>query len=185
MTVSAYIVRLDTPTPLCLVHMHRKIGRLAQIGGHIELNETPWQSIAHELKEESGYTLAELRVVQHTTERVVEVDNVIHPTPFTMNTQDVGNGHYHSDLCFGFVARAAALGSVADGESEDLRWLSLVELGEAAKTGESLEDVYQMYSFLLAQLDSYSLIDATEFSLAKPVKQAVTYLYGAPGESVV
>lgn len=182
MTVSAYIVRTDSAEPLCLVHMHRKIGKLAQIGGHIELNETPWQSIAHELEEESGYTLAELRVVQHTTERIAETDNITHPTPFTMNTQKVGNSHYHSDLCFGFIAQAAAMHSVADGESEDLRWLTLSELGEGAKKGEVIDDVYQIYTSLLAQLNSYAFIDATEFSLSKPVRQAVTYLYGAPGE---
>ena len=182
MTVSAYIVRLDTPEPLCLVHMHRKIGKLMQIGGHIELNETPWQSIAHELEEESGYTLPELQVVQHTAERVVETDNVGHPTPFSMNTHSVGNNHYHSDLCFGFVAHAAATKAMAEGESEDLRWLSLLQLDQAFKAGESVQDVYNIYTFLLSQLGSYALIDANDFSLGKPTTAAVTYLYGAPGE---
>ena len=74
MTVSAYIVRTDSAEPLCLVHMHRKIGKLAQIGGHIELNETPWQSIAHELEEESGYTLENATLEMLGTAEKVTID---------------------------------------------------------------------------------------------------------------
>lgn len=32
-TVSTYIVRLERGEPLCLVHMHRKVGKLMQAGG--------------------------------------------------------------------------------------------------------------------------------------------------------
>ena len=185
MTISAYIVRVDEPEPLCLVHMHRKMSKLMQIGGHIELNETPWQTVAHELEEESGYTLSELQVVQHTAERVGETNNVNHPSPFTMNTHNVGNNHYHSDLCFGFVAHAPAANSAAEGESMDLRWLNLAELDQAVTDGEALRDAYQIYSHLVSQLGSYALVDASSFSLDKPAIAGATYLYGAPGESVV
>lgn len=182
MTISAYIVRLDSDEPLCLVHMHRKIGKLMQIGGHIELNETPWQTAAHELEEESGYKLSELQIVQHTAERAVDTTNISHPAPFLMNTHNVGNSHYHSDLCFGFVAHNPPKHAAADGESTDLRWLSLVELAQFVKTGEALADVYNVYSFLLDQLATYALVDATGFSLGKPMSVTATYRYGAPGE---
>ena len=55
MTVSAYIILRDGEDLKCLVHLHKKVGKLMQIGGHIELDETPWQSVVHELFEESGY----------------------------------------------------------------------------------------------------------------------------------
>lgn len=184
MTVSGYIVRTDGKEPLCLVHMHRKIGKLMQVGGHIELNETPWQAIAHELEEESGYQLHELEVLQHTTDRVKEAHNVSHPTPFLMNTHDVGNQHYHSDLCYAFTADKLPELLSAEGESADLRWLTLDDLRRQAAEGDVLEDVYNIYSFLLGHLHTYANVLASQFSLDKPAHAGVTYRYGAPGASV-
>ena len=181
MTVSGYIVRTDGDEPLCLVHMHKKMGKLMQVGGHIELNETPWQAIAHELEEESGYQLHELEVVQHTADRVVESHNISHPVPFLMNTHNVGDDHYHSDLCYGFVAQGTPLGAVSGDESVDLRWLSLDELRRQSIDGDVLDDVYQIYSFLLGHLHTYATVVATQFSLGKPQRAGATYRYGAPG----
>ena len=53
-TASAYIIRTDLDTPRIMLHLHRKIGKYLQFGGHVELNETPWQAVVHELREESG-----------------------------------------------------------------------------------------------------------------------------------
>lgn len=184
MTVSGYIVRMDGDEPLCLVHMHRKIGKLMQVGGHIELNETPWQAIAHEVEEESGYQLRELKVLQHTADKVEELHNVSHPVPFLMNTHDVGDSHYHSDLCYAFVASGAPEQLTADDESSDLRWLSLDELRRQAAQGDVLDDVYNIYSFLLGHVHTYVDVLATQFSLGKPQRVSVTYQYGAPGEAV-
>ena len=180
-TVSAYIVRTDEEEPLCLVHMHRKIGKLMQIGGHIELTETPWQSLAHELVEESGYSLDELQVVQHTADRVMEVASINHPTPFCVNTHSVGNGHFHSDLCYGFVANAPAKNAPAEGESADIRWLTISEMEAAVQKNEALEDMMQIYKYLVRHLGTYALVAATDFSLEKPARAIATYRYGAPG----
>lgn len=117
MTVSAYIVRQIDNVWHCMVHYHKKIDVYMQIGGHIELDETPWQAMAHELEEESGFTLDELSVLQPTIGRVRDVDNINHPVPFTMNTHNVGNDHYHSDLCYGFVAENLPENQTAEGES--------------------------------------------------------------------
>jgi len=48
-TTTAYIVRVDTLEPKALVHMHKKLKRLLAVGGHVEMNESPWQAIAHKL----------------------------------------------------------------------------------------------------------------------------------------
>ena len=182
-TVSAYVVRTDQEEPLCLVHMHRKIGKLMQIGGHIELTETPWQSLAHELVEESGYSLDELQVVQHTADRVMEVASINHPTPFCVNTHSVGNGHFHSDLCYGFVANSPAKNAPAEGESADIRWLTIARMEAAVQRGEALEDMMHVYAYLVRNLGTYALVAAREFSLQKPTTAIATYRYGAPGES--
>ena len=153
-----------------------------QAGGHIELNETPWQTVGHEVPEETGFTLSELKVAQHTAEIIRGDPNIYHPTPFVVNTHNVGNNHYHSALCYGFVAEGPARNAVADGESADQRWLSLSQLRALAQTGEALEDVYNIYEFFVRNLGTYALVAATEFSLDKPTEVAATYKIGAPGE---
>lgn len=182
MTISGYIVRDDQPELLCLVHMHRKMGKLMQIGGHIELNETPWQTVAHEVEEESGFTLDELDVVQHSADKVREIGNVTHPTPFLVNTHNVGNSHFHSDLCYGFVASGAPKHGIADGESADLRWMTMTQLDAAVVSGEALADTVEIYRYLIVQLGSYARVAATDFSLDKPIEAIATYKFGAPGQ---
>ena len=119
MTVSAWIVRNINGEWKCLIHFHKKIEKYMQIGGHIELDETPWQAMVHELKEESGYEPSELSVLQHTDKLPADVGNISHPIPFSMNTHSVGNEHFHSDLCYGFVAYDTPKASAAAGESNN------------------------------------------------------------------
>ena len=106
-TVSAYIVRMQDDEPLVLVHMHRKLGKLMQAGGHIELAETPWAALAHELAEETGYQLNELSVLQPTKQLPTLEHAVIHPVPLLVNTHRVNAEHYHSDLCGGYTLEAS------------------------------------------------------------------------------
>lgn len=180
-TVSAYIVRTDASEPLCLVHMHRKMGKLMQAGGHVELDETPWSAVVHEIAEETGFATRELRVLQQDADRVVLDMAVNHPTPFCLNTHSVGNEHFHTDLCFGFLADGPAERPPADGESTDVRWLTLPRLRDAALRGEALEDVSRIYAHLIGRLDTYAAIAATEFSLDDPTQAAAVYRVGAPG----
>lgn len=63
-TASGFIVRTDTPEPTLILHRHKKTGKYMQFGGHIELDETPWQAVRHELMEESGYDLSDLQILQ-------------------------------------------------------------------------------------------------------------------------
>jgi 8-oxo-dGTP pyrophosphatase MutT (NUDIX family) len=173
MTVSAYVVRV-ADEPLCMVHMHKKIDKLMQIGGHIELSETPWQAVQHELEEESGYQLDQLYVLQPFSDVLSAKDAVIHPVPFASNTHDVGNGHYHSDLCYGFIAENKPSGVLAANESEDIRWVSLSELKLLAKSGEALGDIVDIYAYLIDHLDEFARIPAKSFSTAKPTR-GITY----------
>lgn len=168
MTVSAYIVRREDDEWKCLVHMHKKIDKLMQIGGHIELDQTPWQALATEIREESGYELSELELFQPYEQAPDMDDAVVHPLPFLSNTHDMGGGHYHTDACFGFVAKQSPKKSVAQGESSDLRWLRMPELDDAAEQGIALKDVAHMYHFLVERMDSFHLVDSTAFSLGKP-----------------
>ena len=183
MTVSAYIIRQDQGTRKCLVHFHKKIEKLMQIGGHIELTETPWQALAHEVEEESGYCLEELSILQPTPKRLADEENVTHPIPFALNTHNVGNEHYHSDLCYGLVAKALPKKKSADSESDDLRWLTRGELQQAVHENQTPKDVFQIYEFLLSSLGSYVEVATDGFSLKKPDHNLdITYQRGAAGE---
>ncbi len=175
MTVSAYIVRMVDGEWRCMVHFHKKIDVYMQIGGHIELDETPWQAVAHELEEESGYMLSELQLVQPSETAVQTKGNITHPVPFSMNTHNVGNEHYHSDLCYGFIAKGEPKNSTAENESDDIRWMTITEMRDGIKAGTVLEDVADIYEYLLRLVPEYHKVDAEIFSLEKPAQNAFSY----------
>lgn len=89
LTVSMFIVRTDGPEPIVLLHHHRKLGVWMQTGGHVELDETPWQTVSHELREETGYDLAQLAVLQPPLRLGPLPDNVVHPEPVCLRTVPV------------------------------------------------------------------------------------------------
>lgn len=174
-TVSAYIVRQrEDGEWLCLVHMHRKIDMLMQAGGHIELDQTPWQAMATELKDETGYDIADIAILQWSLPPTIS-RAVTHPQPLLMNTHKAGEGHFHSDTCYGFIARNEPPQAMADGESDDLRWLTIKELKILAAQGDVLQDVAEIYAYLLDSRASMIEMPATNFSLAKPEKGGIVY----------
>ncbi|MEJ0073337.1 MAG: NUDIX domain-containing protein [Candidatus Saccharibacteria bacterium] len=169
MTISAYVVRLDSGVAKVLVHMHRKFGKLFQAGGHIELDETPWKTVAHEVAEETGYALDELSVLQPTGHAVAVEGAVIHPVPVFMNTHKISDTHYHSDLCYAFVAEKLPAHKPAEGESEDIRWLTLDELRSEVEKGVAAKDVYVFYDAIVRRyLPLYTAVPASDYSLDKP-----------------
>lgn len=170
LTTSAFIVREVDGEWKCLVHMHRKLGALLQVGGHVELHETPWGALAHELEEESGYTLDELLVLQPTEKPLSFADAVVHPTPILVNTHPFGVGeqHNHTDLTYAFVARELPRQQPKEGESTDLRWLTLDEL-RAVPKDEILEHIVPIYtSVLQTHVTNDYQIPAESFSTQTP-----------------
>lgn len=174
LTVSAYVIRFEGSQWKCLVHMHRKIDMLMQIGGHIELDQTPWQALAAELRDETGYTLGELQVLQPYDELPFVDKAIVHPVPVLANTHYVGNQHYHSDMCYAFVADAPPEHQPTEGESDDLRWLSLPELHEEVSHAVALSDAVDIYKFILHRLSTMYKIPADRYSLEKP-QEGISY----------
>lgn len=167
-TITAYIIRIDTPEPRAMLHMHRKLDMLLPAGGHIELLETPWQALAHEVEEEAGYELSQLHVLQPKS-RIKSLSKVaFHPTPLSMNTHSVPVGHFHTDIEYGFVTESEPNLSVKDGESLDIRWLTRAELN-ALDPAIVFENTKEIYTFMLDEaLQNWERVPATSFVLDFP-----------------
>lgn len=147
-TVCAYIVRLDGPEPRVLLHMHRKLHMLLAIGGHIELDETPWQALQYELAEESGYRLGQLTLLQPRQRIKTLSDATLHPYPIAINTHSITPTHKHTDIAYAFVTTQDPVDDVAAGESPDLRWLTKAEVNSLLSS-EIYCNTRESYNFVL------------------------------------
>lgn len=169
LTCSAYIVRTDLGAPRVLVHRHRKLGRLMQIGGHVELAETPWSALAHEVVEESGYDLDQLAVLQVVPLDIEAHGAVRHPTPFQVNTHRLPGDHLHTDLGYAFVTDQAPRHATGEGESRELSWPTPEELRAEVGPGGALADVAEFYTAVVEQLLPVAVaLPADSFSLEDP-----------------
>ena len=128
LVVSAFIIRTDGPEPRAVLHLHKKLNRWMQFGGHVELNETPWQAIAHELREETGYELDQLKLLQPKL-RIEQVDGAqLHPIPVCINTHPIPDNHFHTDLEYAFVTDQPPRFAPDDGESTHIKLMSSADI---------------------------------------------------------
>lgn len=105
-----------------------------QFGGHVELNENPWQTFLHELVEETGYQASQLTLLQPHERMQVHHGAELHPQPVCINTHEVIPGHNHIDICYAFIANQAPAGLPGEGEATEFKLFSKPEL-------EALTDV--------------------------------------------
>lgn len=170
-TVSAYIVQKLDDQYKILLHKHKKLNTLLQFGGHIELAETPWAAIAHEIEEEVGYTLAQLDVFQ-PHERLQECSGaVVHPTPCLLNTHTFAAfaGHYHTDLGFAFCTKELPGRPIALGESDTIIAFTREELLELSST-DIYDNTRQMCLFVLDNIvPNWVPVPAVQFSILEPI----------------
>lgn len=173
-TITAFIVRTDGDEPRVLMHMHRKLHKLLPVGGHIEVDETPWQAAAHEISEESGYKLSELKIMQ-PHERIRELEGVLlHPQPLAANTHEITATHAHSDVSYALLAEGAPTGQPNEGESADIRWFTRAEL-QSLTRDEIWPNTVQACEFIFdialpnweqVPTDRFTLQSAAEFYVA-------------------
>lgn len=135
LTASAFIVRTDGVEPRVLLHFHKKLGIYLQFGGHVELNETPPQAIKHEIEEEAGYSMDQLKLLQPKDRIHSLTTRDMHPYPLVLATHPYDDGnfgnHFHTDITYGFVADEEPKNKPAEGESIDLRYFTHDELETA------------------------------------------------------
>lgn len=134
-TASAFIVRTDGPEWRLMLHVHKKLKKWLQFGGHVELHENPWQAITHEIQEESGYQLSQLQLLQPKQRIRHTPDSQMHPLPFYDQTHDFPGDpnapdHHHTDRGYVFFTDQEPVGTPDSGESTDIRLFTLKEIQE-------------------------------------------------------
>lgn len=132
-TASAYIFRVDFSEPKIMLHRHKLLNRYMQFGGHIELNETPWQAIIHELREETGYDIQQLSLLQPERRMKHLTNAVTHPAPIAHSSHPFGSngsGHFHTDIAYALIAHEAPKYTPHDGESTDIKLFTRREIAE-------------------------------------------------------
>lgn len=165
-TVSAYIVRLDTPEPAIILHRHKLLGKYMQFGGHVELHETPWQALIHEIAEESGYQPEQLKILQPAVRLTKFSDSVLHPQPVSIQTHPFGNiDHYHTDIAFAFVTNEPPRGTVGEHESADIKTFTAAELAKLGNQ-EIIKNVRETAVYVIDELlRQWQPIDTSEFDV--------------------
>lgn len=170
-SVTAFVVRVDLSEPKILLHRHRKLAVLLPPGGHVELDETPWMAMAHELLEEAGYGLGELRIIQPKI-RLKHLSGVrLHPIPLVTNTHHIAKEHFHTDLGYLFIAEGEPASLPQAGESADLLWLSRDQVATLSSQ-EIFENTRETMLFLFDQVlgsADFEVLPATSFSAEMPV----------------
>ena len=128
LTVSAQIIRIDKGEPVIILHTHKKIGKLLHFGGHVELDEDPWQSVIREINEESGYDIEQLRLLQPKIRLKKSSQGKLIPYPVAVKSVgyygDQDKHHFHDDLIFAFVTKENPRHRLTRGESKDMRLLT-------------------------------------------------------------
>ena len=164
-TASAFIIRTDTVEPKLLLHVHKKLGVLLQTGGHIEVTETPWQAVCHEITEETGYKLDQLKILQPPVRIKSLTGASLHPQPVVHNTHnfDPEGIHKHTDISYAFITEGDPQNRPDEGESVIFRWVDVAEL-RAIETNKIFENVREIGKFVLTEiLSKWEAVDLTDF----------------------
>lgn len=162
-TVSGFIVRIDENEPKIILHKHKKLGKYLQFGGHIELDENPWQALTHELLEESGYDMSQLKILQPKSRLKITNDVTLHPVPVSYNTHSFSKDHYHTDISYVFTAVDNPAHTLADGESEKILAFTRKDI-LAMTTDETYENVKKICLFIFDEaLKDWEAIPASNF----------------------
>jgi 8-oxo-dGTP pyrophosphatase MutT (NUDIX family) len=166
LTVSAFIVRLDeNQIPRLLLHRHKKLNKLLQIGGHVETSENPWQAIIHEIREETGYDIHQLKVLQSapSLEQNPNSNATYWPLPILVNTHRFGSiDHFHDDLSFAFLTTELPSGEPDQDESHDFHWVDLTELN-ALTDDEIVRNCQEISCYVLESFTAWRPEDVDKF----------------------
>lgn len=175
LTVSAFIINVsDKENPKILLCRHKKLGKLLQPGGHVELDENPRQAVLREVTEETGYSPLELQVLQSAPNIVQNPSSnaVYLPNPITVNYHYYGQeDHIDNDLSFAFVTSEMPKGHPDAGESLDFAWLSLAEL-RALSSDDTIKNAQEISDFVLENFTKWQSVKTDKFDKKRNLADA-------------
>ena len=96
-----------------VLHLHKRLQRWMQTGGHLDPGEAPWDAALRESVEETGLPLRHALVATGAGP----------PRPVHLDVHPAAKGHLHLDLRYVLEAPDAEP-SPPPGESQDVRWFS-------------------------------------------------------------
>jgi 8-oxo-dGTP pyrophosphatase MutT (NUDIX family) len=168
-TASAFILRLDGDEPRLLLHRHKKLKFYLQFGGHIEVNENPWQTVSRELREEIGYAFDQLKVLQPSVSppKFEGKYTVIHPQPMAIASHpfDLTLIHFHTDTCWVFVTDQEPSLKAGIDESRDITAFTKSQL-QLIPDGEIFDNIRVLGLYAIETcLPEWIGINANEFRL--------------------
>lgn len=145
-TVGAYIIRNSPSGYQALLHLHKKLGKWLPFGGHIELDENPWQAVLREVEEEIGYTIRNLQIIQPVDTISEFTDISLLPQPLFLAAYDYDENHKHTDIAFAFIVESDPPGATLADESKEFAWFDLEALAKlpADKIFNNTVGVYQL-----------------------------------------
>lgn len=164
-TASAWIISERAGEPKLLLHRHKLLGVMLEPGGHVELNETPWQAVLHEILEETGYEPNQLKVLQPKDRLKALGGAILHPYPLVSNSHkfDAEGNHIHTDLAYAFITDQEPNQSIGDGESSEFKWLNLTEI-KALPATDIFENVRQIAEYVLGHVAmNWEAVNPNEF----------------------
>lgn len=162
-TISIFLFRLDFDQPKIIMHLHKLLGTYLQFGGHIELRETPWQTAVHELREESGYDIGQVNLLQ-PAERIHRLTGAtLHPLPLSYNTHQITSDHFHTDTAYAAITSEPPTNAPDDGESTDIKLFTREEL-IALPTEMIIDNVREIALFVFDNvLDQWETVSPKHF----------------------
>ena len=147
-TVGAYIIRQTPNGYEALLHLHKKLEKWLPFGGHIELNESPWQAVLREVEEEAGYSRSQLKVIQphDSISALTELD--VLPQPLFLASYDYDDSHKHTDIAFAFLVETDPPGATLDDESQDFSWFDVFALKDLTSE-KAFPNTVEVYDYVL------------------------------------
>ncbi len=147
-TVSFLI--LHPSEPKILLHFHKKLGFWNQLGGHIELDEHPLESLEREITEETGLQPGEYEIIQ-TAETLKSDVAVSLPVGFGLFVYDYGDtGHKHIDISYVIQSKKTEI-HPAEGESTQIDWFDIEQITKMREDNILGDNVYNMCEWILAK----------------------------------
>ncbi len=121
-----------------LLHMHKKLGKWLQPGGHIELDEDPNQAALREVKEETGLDVA-LVGAPRLSELAGNAHDIIPPK--FLNRHPYSANHEHVDLTY-FASVVG--GELKPEDGVEMRWFTKDELEKRVVEMENTTRAYAL-----------------------------------------